>query len=90
MEIPTFSSQSIPAIIILCTNWQSSFKARSKLGSAVSFTAEPGKAYYFREQVLPARAGLPSALVLKAVDIAEGQLQISSRPLVSSLPKKAR
>jgi hypothetical protein len=73
----------------LCTDWQSSFKTLSKLGSAVTINAEAGKAYYFRAEILPARESLPLALKLEAVDAAEGLLQISSRILVTSQPKKA-
>jgi hypothetical protein len=64
----------------LCVDWQSSLEQLSKLGSAA--TAEAGKVYYFRATVEERDKRQP-AIVLEAVDPAEGQFMIS----VSSLSK---
>jgi hypothetical protein len=77
----------------LCTNWQSSLSGRSKLGSALSFSAEPGKVYYFRARVhaLTNREDGREhdfAVKLEPLDPAEAQLLISTLALSSSHPKK--
>jgi Protein of unknown function (DUF2846) len=72
----------------LCTNWQSSLKRFSHLGSATSLTAEPGKVYFFRVEV-EERPEHPPAVQLELVDSANGQFQISSRALSTSHPKEA-
>jgi len=71
----------------VCANWQASFKMYSKLASAASFTAEAGKAYYFRTSV-EERTNYPPAVRIEAVDPAEGQLLVAGSALSSSHPKK--
>lgn len=70
----------------LCTNWQSSFKRLSKLGSAVTFTAEAGKVYFFRQQVEERHDRSPN-LQLEPADNADGQFKIASLALSTSRPK---
>jgi hypothetical protein len=78
----------------ICTNWQSALGSRSKLGSALTFTAEPGKVYYFHTQVY-AITGTPHeqqysdfAVEFEPIDPAEGHFLISSSPFSISKPKK--
>lgn len=71
----------------LCTNWQSSFKTFSKLGSATSFLAEAGKVYFFRVEVELRPEHLP-AVRIDPVDNADGQFQISSSAFSTSHPKE--
>lgn len=77
----------------VCANWQSSFGRYSKLGSALTFTAEPGKIYYFRTQVY-AIAGNPHdqyedyRVEFEPIDPAQGQFLISSSRFSTSKPKK--
>jgi hypothetical protein len=71
----------------LCTDWQSSFKSLSKLGSAVTFTAEAGKVYYFRAEIDETKDH-PLAVKLQLIDQAEAQFLISSSSLSSSHPKE--
>ncbi len=70
----------------VCSQVQSSFKRYSKLASAISLKAEPGKAYYFRVFVDDA---VPH-VKLEAIDEAEAELLIASSALSSSHPKVAR
>jgi len=70
----------------LCTDWQSSFKSISRLGSAVSFTAEAGKVYYFRVEVHET-SNHPLAVKLEPLDSAAAQFLISSSSLSISHPK---
>jgi hypothetical protein len=73
----------------VCANWQSSLDSRSKLGSALTFSAEAGKGYFFRIRVY----GLndhdhPLSVKLEPIDPAEAQFLISSYALSTSHPKK--
>ena len=70
----------------LCVDWQSSVEERSKQGSAVTLTAETGKVYYFRATV-EQRETHPPAIVLEAVDPAQGQFLISTSSLSKSHAK---
>jgi len=77
----------------ICANWQSSFGSRSKLGSALTFTAEAGKAYYFLTRVYAIDGhghGEPDdySVEFEPIDPAEAQFLISSSPLSISKPKK--
>ena len=69
----------------LCTKWQSGVfkKTAERVGSAASFTAEAGKAYYFRVLVYE-RTGVR----LEQVEPAEGQFLVSSSWFSTSRPKK--
>ena len=73
----------------VCTDWQSSLKSRSKQGAARTFTAEAGKAYYFRVRV-EQRENREPALSLEMIDSAEAKFQISTWALSESHPKKVK
>ena len=70
----------------LCVDWQSSVEERSKQGSAVTLTAEAGKVYYFRATV-EQREKHPPAILLEALDPAQGQFLISTSSLSKSRAK---
>ena len=71
----------------LCINWQSSFKKISRLGSAVSFTAEAGKIYYYRI-ASDEKKEHELGLTLELLDPAKGEFLISSSAFSTSHPKK--
>jgi hypothetical protein len=75
-----FSVIAQPGEHHLCTDWQSSLKRYSRLGSALTVSFEPGKAYFFRVQIeyLPDR---PAAVKLEQIDPAQGQFLVSSHSL---------
>ena len=77
-----FSFAADPGEHRLCTDWQSSLKRLSKLGSAVTINVEAGKIYYYRAQV-DERKEHPPAVVLEPIDNAQGQFLISSHALSS-------
>jgi hypothetical protein len=64
----------------VCTDWQSSLSTLSKLGSAITFTAESGKTYYLQVEV-EERKEHPARVKLEAIDPAQGQLLISTHSL---------
>jgi hypothetical protein len=64
----------------LCTDWQSSFKRLSKLGSALTFTSEAGKVYYFRIEV-EQRPDHPATVKLEPIDNARGEFLVASHAL---------
>jgi hypothetical protein len=66
----------------LCSNWQSNFEMYSRLGSAMTFTAEAGKVYFFRVE-LEKRPRHPSALKLEQLDGARGEFMVSNHALSS-------
>jgi hypothetical protein len=70
----------------LCVDWQSSLEEQSKQGSAVTLTAEAGRVYYFRATV-EQREKHPPAILLEAVDPAQGQFLISTSSLSKSHAK---
>ncbi len=80
----------------LCTSQQSSLKSRrDNNASAITFTAEEGKVYYFRTQPSPTsltRSGasqVPNGEVeLAVVDPAQAQLMMPKWAYSSSRPKK--
>jgi hypothetical protein len=79
----------------LCTSQQSSIKSRTDNASAITFTAEAGKVYYFRTQPTPtaltdsAATGVPNGKVeLAVVDPAQAQLMIPKWAYSTSHPKK--
>lgn len=80
----------------LCTSQQSSLKSRRHTNaSAITFTAEQGKVYYFRTQPSPAALSesavsrAPSGRVeLAVVDPAQAQLMVLNRSYSTSQPKK--
>jgi hypothetical protein len=64
----------------LCVAEQAILKTSSKLGSALSVTAEAGKVYYFRAEVQEKSEAGPG-VQLGAIDSAEGQLLIANSSL---------
>jgi hypothetical protein len=73
----------------LCTSRQSGFKSQTKISSAISFTAEAGKAYYFRTKTPRHQEGhsAENEVVLEAVDPAAAQLLIANSAFSVSHPK---
>jgi hypothetical protein len=71
----------------LCTNWQSTFKRISKLGSAANLSAEAGRVYYFRTKAYQLEQH-KAAVILEPVDSAEGAFLIASSSLSSFHPRK--
>jgi len=71
----------------VCSSWQSSFKRWSRLASATSFTAEPGKTLYFRVVVDERTAHQPS-ISIELVDPVQALILISNSGLSTSIPKK--
>lgn len=69
----------------LCSAWQS--RVYGKLGSAVRFTAEAGKVYYFQTNV-EQRSHYPAEVKLEQLDSAQGQFLIASSSLSTSQTKK--
>jgi len=63
----------------VCVDWQSSRKSRQKLSGAVELTAEAGKTYYFRAEVVLAEAteSHDEGFSIKAIDAAQGMLLVS-------------
>jgi hypothetical protein len=63
----------------VCVDWQSILKSRQKLSAAAELTAEAGKTYYFRAEVVLTQAteSHDERLSIKAVDAPEGMLLVS-------------
>lgn len=75
----------------LCTNWQSMLKRLSDQHSLTSFTAEAGKAYFFRVQTHVESEGRGSEIWyidLQPVNPDEGKYLIASSPL--SVSRRAK
>jgi hypothetical protein len=79
----------------MCTSQQSSLKSRRDNATAITFTAEEGKVYYFRTQPTPtglassAATQVPNGDVeLATLDPAEAQLMIPRWAYSTSEPKK--
>lgn len=80
----------------MCTSQQSSIKSRrDETATAITFTAEAGKVYYFRTQPSPRAlaqstvSGVPTGGVeLAKLDPAQAQLMIPKWAFSSSQPKK--
>ena len=80
----------------LCTSQQSSLKSRrDDTASAITFTAEEGKVYYFRTQPTPTSlaasttTGVPNGYVeLAKLDPAQAQLMMRKWGYSTSQPKK--
>jgi hypothetical protein len=70
----------------LCAQRQSIFSNNAKEAAALSFTAEPGKSYYFRIHY-PKREDSAVLFRLEPVDPAEAQILISKESLSESHPK---
>jgi len=69
----------------LCTDWISGFVPHGRLVSLTSFTAEPGRIYYFRARTSASptsgRARAGASLDLGLVDEDEGKLLVASSGL---------
>ena len=63
----------------LCSNWQ----GHPKMGAALDFTAEAGKAYFFREKI----ASSDDVFTLRQVPEAEGHFLIASHGVSTSARK---
>jgi len=74
----------------LCVAWQSILKGYSKKVALTSFSAETGKAYYFRARISEHDEGHGAwfTLDLEPVNSDEGQLLIASSAFSTSHPKK--
>jgi len=70
--------------------WQSTLKTYSKKVGLISFSAEPGKAYYFKILITEhdESGGAWFTLDLEPVNNDEGQLLVASSALSTSRPKK--
>jgi|HubBroStandDraft_6_1064221.scaffolds.fasta_scaffold28021_2 hypothetical protein len=75
----------------LCANWQSRLKRLSKESAFTSFTADPGKTYYFRARITE-HGGSGGAsnfsLDLEPVNGDEGKYLVASSAFAVSQPKK--
>jgi hypothetical protein len=73
----------------VCVDWQSSLKSRQKLSGAAELTAEAGKTYYFRADVVLTQAteSHDERLSIKAVDAPEGMLLVSKSAQSAWKPK---
>lgn len=85
----------VPGEHQLCTSQQSSLKSRRANASAITFTADQNKVYYFRTQPSPtslthsAVTRVPNGEVeLAAVDPAQAQLMVPKWAYSTSRPKK--
>ncbi len=83
-----FSISTDPGEHRLCTDWQSSLKMLSNVGSAATLTAEAGKVYYYRAIVYYPTKEREPQVKLEPLDNAEGQFLISSSAFSSFHPKK--
>ncbi len=78
----------------LCTRRQSSFKSINKVSAALTFTAEPGKVYYFRTKTphishVGGTVPKEDQVILVPLDPAEAQLLIANSAFSVSQPKAA-
>lgn len=75
----------------LCTRWQSRWKRYSNEAAFTSFTADPGKVYYFRARIAEygASGGASNfSLDLEPLNGDEGKYLVTSSVLSTSQPKK--
>jgi hypothetical protein len=75
----------------LCTNWQSRWKRFSNEAAFTSFTADPGKTYYFRARITE-HGGSGGAsnftLDLEPLNGDQGKYLVASSAMSASQPKK--
>ena len=71
----------------VCSQWQSSFKILSKLGSAATLDAEPGGVYFFQARVRE-HEDHTWEVILEPIDPARAQFMIASAPFSTATPKK--
>jgi hypothetical protein len=75
----------------LCTRWQSRWKRYSNEAAFTSFTADPGKIYFFRARIkeIGGSGGASNfSLDLEPLNGDEGKYLVASSPLSVSHPKK--
>ena len=74
----------------LCMAWQSTLKRYSKQVALTNFSAESGKAYYFRARIIEHDEGLCAwfTVDLEPVNSDEGQLLVASSAFCTSHTKK--
>ena len=85
-----------PGVHHVCTNWSSILKSFSKKVGVASFTAEPGKTYYFQAKILmkmhdtgTTQAGeMEQHLDLLPLSEDEGRYLVKISPLSTGIPKK--
>lgn len=79
-----------PGVHHLCASWQSSLSMIKKNIDVASFTAEPGKIYYFAANVLVTPTGDNSANIdfnLSQLNDDQGQYRVKAWKLATSKPK---
>jgi hypothetical protein len=79
-----------PGVHHLCASWQSSLKMIKKYVDVASFTAEPGKVYYFAANVKVTPTGDNTAnydLGISQLNDDEGQYRVKAWKLANSKPK---
>lgn len=79
-----------PGVHHLCVSWQSALPMLKKSIDVTSFTAEPGKVYYFAADVKVIPVGDDSAtydFALAQLSDDEGQYRVKAWELASSTPK---
>jgi hypothetical protein len=72
----------------ICTDWQSTFYARSGLASAADLNAEAGAIYYFRVKVRDANEYHPGEVKIEPIDRSEARLLLGRSSFSTSHPKK--
>jgi hypothetical protein len=72
----------------ICTDWQSTFYARSGLASAADLNAEAGATYYFRVKVRDASQYRPGEVKIEPIDKSEARLLLGRSSFSTSHPKK--
>jgi hypothetical protein len=70
----------------LCLNWQSRLEWRSRAFAMANFTAEAGKAYYFRTRIFPGHYDY--SFDLDAVNSDQGKFLVASSAFSVSHPRK--
>lgn len=72
-----------PGVHHLCASWQSSLATLKKYVDVASFTAEPGKVYYFAAQISPGDNNENPTLVLSQLDDDAGQYRVKAWKLAT-------
>ncbi|MGA2167614.1 MAG: hypothetical protein ABSG62_05340 [Terracidiphilus sp.] len=86
-----FTLDVAPGVHHLCASWQSALHMLKKSIDVASFTAEPGKVYYFAAQVTVIPTGGNNAnytFGLSQLDEDEGKYRVKAWKLATSIPSK--
>ncbi len=86
-----FAVDVTPGVHHLCANWQSALPTIKKYIDVASFTAEPGKVYYFAANVKVIPTGENSATYdfsLSQLDDDEGKYRVKAWKVATSTPNK--